>query len=74
MQFLDNTRPDLKAIASQKPEPTLELNGEGKSGKEQNDENDASERDLVDAAKHDDAKYCSRCQSRQTDGKVDQER
>jgi hypothetical protein len=66
-------RPDRKAIALRKPEPTLELNGEGQSGKKQNDENDASKRGLVDATKHDDAEYCSRCQGRQTDGKVDQE-
>jgi hypothetical protein len=39
-------------------------NDEGQSGKKQKGENDASKRDLVDAAKHDDAKCRSCCQRR----------
>jgi hypothetical protein len=73
LQFRDVTRPALQAIASRNPQPTLESNDQGQSGKKQKDENDASERDFVDTTKHDDAKHRSRYQRRQTDGQVDEE-
>ena len=62
-----------KRIRSREPEQMFDLNGERQPGKKQNDENDASECDLVDATKHDEAEHGSRYQGRQTNGKVDQE-